>query len=564
MHHRMTRFLTILLLFFTINLSAQKAETEQAILLKSANIIDGKGNPVNKGLQILIVGDKIKKIGKKIKTPEGAKIIDCTGKTILPGLIDMHAHMYGNTGGRIEDMFDAYPPLYLAGGITTAFSPGEFDPMGSVNLREKLKNEDIIGPNYLTAGPYFDHDPSQVYWMDGDATQEKTISKFKQWKDKIDAVKIYSSIKEDQFRSVIREAKKEGLFVTGHLSSISAIAAVDMGINGLEHGIFGMSEFWPEGAEYDEMNCKLAELNIEDSVVTNLIDAIIKRGVYIDPTIVIFESLFPDFEPVTEDWMDYLSQKTQERYKRYFLNQESKNLACEQKAVQKQKEFIKALYDKGGLIVTGTDPVIVSLTPGYGLHREIENLVDLGIPPLQALKAATFNGALALRQNKIIGSVEEGKRADLVVVNGNPAEDIKDVGNTYLVIKSGEIYAPDSLRESAKGLIGGVKYSVMLDKAYEAFSEIEKYTEGLKYEDYISDKRTIDAVVLKLIIIGDIATQLPKSLKEKSSPGYWNYFESIKDFMLTDDGEKLHKTSWMFINNHLKIGKQVVKETIEN
>jgi len=507
--------ITILFFFLTINLSAQ-----QAILLKDGIIIDGIGNPAKTGQNVLIENGIITKIGLGFGLPDNTKVIDCEGKSILPGLINMHGHMYGNTGGKIENIFDAYPPLYLAGGITTVFSPGEYDPEGSIELRSKIKNKEINGPNYLTAGPYFDYDPSQIGWINGSSDEKGTLSKFKQWKNKIDAVKVYTRIKEKQFKTIIKAARKEGLFVTGHLSSISAIDAINMGINGLEHGIYGMSELSGKELSYNDTNCKLAELNVNDNLVVNLIDTIVENGVYIDPTIVVFESVFPDFKPVTDDWMDYLSTKAQKNYKKRRANLNHDNLRCEKKAVQKQKEFVKVLFDKGGQIVTGTDPVAINLIPGYGLHREIENLVKSGIPNLQAIKAATFNGAQAIRQDKSIGSIEVGKRADLVVVKGNPAINIKDIGNTELILKEGEIYFPDDLRQSVKGLIGGFTNSALLKKALNAFTDIEKYTQGMTHEDFIADYKTIDAVILKIIIIGDVAGQLPATIKNKESIRY--------------------------------------------
>lgn len=450
----MKYYILTFLLFLISSVIAQEKQPEEIILLKAANIIDGKGNPVSKNQDILIVGTTIQEIGRNINIPEDAKVIDCTGKTVLPGLNDMHAHMYGNTGGRIENMFEAYPPLYLAGGVTTAFSPGEFDPTGAVILKERIKKGEISGPHYLTAGPYFDSDDTKLNWIDGNANQAETISKFKQWKNKIDGVKVYTSISEDQFKALVKEAQKAGLFITGHLTSLSASKAIELGINGLEHGVFGMSEFWAKGDSYAEVNCKIAKLDVESELVSDLMDAIIDNKIYTDPTIVIFETLLPDFKPVSEEWWYYIDINTRLKIEKRAEIYPNSNETCDRKAIEKQKVFVKALYDKGGIIVTGTDPVSVKLIPGYGLHREIKILTETGIPNLQAIKAATYNGAVALRMDQIIGSVEVGKRADLVIVNGDPSDTIEDIGNTELVIKGGEVFYPNELRESVKGLIG--------------------------------------------------------------------------------------------------------------
>ena len=116
------------------------------------------------------------------------------------------------------------------------------------------------------------------------------------------------------------------------------------------------------------------------------------------------------------------------------------------------------MHDKGGLIVTGTDPVIPILLPGYSLHRELENLVNAGLTPLEAIQAATLNSAIATRLDAEKGSIAPGKIADLVIVDGNPDINITDIGNTVMVFKYGVPYTPELLRKSVEGLIGRAPY----------------------------------------------------------------------------------------------------------
>ena len=127
---------------------------------------------------------------------------------------------------------------------------------------------------------------------------------------------------------------------------------------------------------------------------------------------------------------------------------------CLKEALEKQSQFVKAVHDRGGLIVTGTDPVIPILLPGYSLHRELQNLVDAGLSPLEAIRAATLNAAIATQLDSQKGTIAAGKIADLVVVDGNPDEDISAIGNTCLVFKDGVPYLPEALRKSVEGQIG--------------------------------------------------------------------------------------------------------------
>jgi imidazolonepropionase-like amidohydrolase len=123
------------------------------------------------------------------------------------------------------------------------------------------------------------------------------------------------------------------------------------------------------------------------------------------------------------------------------------------RAVQKQLEFLKLVHDRGGIVVTGTDPGGKMLIPGYGIHRELQLLVQAGFTPLAAIRAATQHAAWSLGVDRDLGTVEAGKLADLVLVQGNPAADIADVGRTVAVWKAGRRFDPAELRKRAEGKI---------------------------------------------------------------------------------------------------------------
>jgi imidazolonepropionase-like amidohydrolase len=429
---------------------------EKVVALVGGTIIDGTGKPPMTGYTVLIRGERIAKVGRKVKIPKGATVLDMTGKTVIPGLIDMHGHLYERATGPQSNQFDAFPFLFLAGGVTTIRSPGDFDPKGTVALRERIKKGEAIGPRIFTAGPYFDHAPSQVEWIKGVKSPEEALEKFNQWKDKIDYVKFYTRITEPVFIAVLNAAHKAGIPATGHLNSITATRAVELGIDGLEHGIFAMSELAPKPKSGQEYFCTLAKLDLESPLVENLISSIIKNRVIIDPTIVVYQSLHPDFVPVTPDWLKYFSKEAQVYQTKLQTTPAKRNPVadkCLLEALQTQMRFVKKIYDRGGIIIAGTDPVLVTLTPGYSLHRELKNLVEAGLTPVEAINAATLVAATVLNREKDFGSIKRGKLADLVVVKGNPAKRIEDVGNTEMVFKGGVQYDPVTLRKSAEGQI---------------------------------------------------------------------------------------------------------------
>jgi len=189
-----------------------------------------------------------------------------------------------------------------------------------------------------------------------------------------------------------------------------------------------------------------------------LIQKIIKNRVYITPTIVTLTVMSKDFKPVTE-WQQYVGEDILESLLELesivHANKDYQN--CISNVLPKQYLLIKELNDRGGLIVAGTDPVVPMLIPGFGLHREMELLVEAGLSPIDAIQAATINAAEALKKQNEFGSIEIGKKANFVVVQGDPSQNINDISNTIMVIKDGIQYDPTILRESSLGKIGSEK-----------------------------------------------------------------------------------------------------------
>lgn len=446
-------FSFLIILLCTVEFVYPQCNTNSAIL-KNGLIIDGTGTEPKERWDIIVCDGKISDIGQDLSIPNNAKLIDLSGLTILPGLVDMHGHLYVNQGYSIVNQ-RAYLNLFLAGGVTTIYSPGEYDAQGTLELKKKIKNLQIHGPDILTAGPYFDHSPSQIPWIKGVNSLDELESQFNLWKDSIDGIKVYTSITEAELRRLIFLADQFDLPVTGHLSSITASKAIDIGIDGLEHGIIGMPEFFAGDFNPESIACQESMFDFTDPIIESLIQKIVENRVYITPTIVTLKVMANDFEPVTE-WQQYVDddilKPILELESIVRANTDIQN--CISNALSKQNLLLKEINDRGGLIVTGTDPVVPMLTPGFGLHREMKLLVEAGLSPMDAIQAATLNAAEALRKQNEFGSIEIGKKANFVVVQGDPSKNISDIGNTIMVIKDGIQYAPAILRESSLGVIG--------------------------------------------------------------------------------------------------------------
>ncbi len=426
---------------------------ERVIALVGATVIDGTGAPPMPDQTILIEGERIAAVGRDLVVPDNAIVIDVTGNAVIPGLIDMHGHMYALR----SNQFEAYPRLFLAGGVTTAFSPGDFDPAGMTALRDAIARGEVVGTRIFTAGPYFDHAPSIVPWIEGVSSAAAALDKFAEWRDRIDAVKVYASITEQEVAGLITAAHEAGLFVTGHLGGIPTRRAVALGIDGLEHGIFAIAELSSHGptAPINDQYCALAELDLTSPIVDSVISDIVRHGVYVTPTIVTMQAMHPEFDPVVADWERYLSDDMRAVLAERAEFLDARGAECLGRAVEKQLAFVGQLHRRGGVVLVGTDPVTPELLPGFALHRELQNLVAAGLTPLEAITAATANAAAALGRDEELGTIAPGRWADLVVVDGDPSMEIGSVSNIRLVLKAGDQYDPTALRQSVVGTISG-------------------------------------------------------------------------------------------------------------
>lgn len=426
---------------------------EPPIAIVNARLVDGTGAPARTGCTVLIRGDRFAAVGPGVAVPAGATVIDGTGTTLVPGLFDTHGHCFTVDG---KDQYEAYPLLFLAGGVTTTFSPGEMDPAAAYALRERLAKNEQPGARLMTAGPYFEKGKSDLAWLRGYGDEKEALAWLAEHGPRIDGVKLLQQITDAECKAILDDAHRRGLRVTGHLDSITARRAIELGIDRLEHGLFAMSDFSPGQKEWSEKFRGLADLDLQSEAVQSLVDLIVQRRVALSATTASFEEFVPGYVPVTPDWEKYLSPDQRRLQKARLLRVQAlpkERFGWLATAVQKQLAFLKLVHDRGGIVVTGTDPGGKMLIPGFGLHRELLLLVQGGFTPLAALRAATLHAAMALGVDKDLGTIEAGKIADLVMVTGHPDEDIRAIANTKIVWKAGTQFDPAKLRAAAEGKI---------------------------------------------------------------------------------------------------------------
>lgn len=448
-----------------------------SVVLRHVRVIDGTGAPAADDQAIVIADGKIQSITADgaAKVPPGAQTIDLAGRTVMPGLVGMHDHMfypspYGE-GGRVagaptsyNEMDVSFPRLYLAGGVTTIRTTGTVEPYTDLQLKMEIDKGLLVGPNMFVTGPYLEgagnNGMVQMHWLSGPEDATRTVNF---WADEgVHDYKAYMHITRAELAAAVKAAHARGLKVTGHLCAVGFTEAANIGIDDLEHGLPVDTEFDP-GKEPDvcpggmsaPTGPVIAALDLQSAPVQNMLHTLIAKHVALTSTLPVFE---PD-RSAAPRILDALSP--QSRYD--FLQANSGRGrsggagrgAQSQAILKKEEEFEHMFVKAGGTLLAGLDPTgYGGVVAGFGDQREVELLTQAGFTPLEAIHIATENGANFLGVGDRIGTLKPGKQADLMVVRGNPDQDISNIEHVETVFKNGVGYDPAKLIESVKGQVG--------------------------------------------------------------------------------------------------------------
>ena len=445
--------------------SARAQGTEfdaDTLLIRGGWLFDGVNGTRRPNAGILVQEGKIIAVDL-LASPQhigDATVVEVSdSETILPGFIDLHAHYNFDLvdNGRVEEVVHN-GAIFLANGVTSTWSAGEFYPERVIAQRDLIEAGEAIGPRLFASGPYFGAFRCEyqvkvaadecVGWPN-DITEDEIRGEVDKWATQgVVSLKIKQATPAEA-KIVIDQAKLNGMTTTGHLGNynveydVSTRDAILMGIDRIEHQLtlaLGIDD--PRSAETPEM-----------------VELMIEHQVYYDANLQMYGGVNLRREHPTEMiWVDEVKYFTP--YAQMLLKKrgppgpESSVEEYSQRLVE-----LMALYEAGGanLLVVGTDePVYTNLLPGFAYQRELLAMTYAGISTIDVLKAATINGAAALGVADKLGSVEPGKLADLVVVKGNPLEDIKAARDIRFVVKNGKMHDPKLLLLSAEGMIGPV------------------------------------------------------------------------------------------------------------
>ena len=434
------------------------------VAITNTTVIDGSGNDIKYDQTLILKDGHIQEIGNAtaIEIPKNALQIDGKGKTVIPGLVMLHEHLFYSKPFEnwfsVGQMTFTFPRLYLAGGVTTMRTAGGIEPQTDLNVKKWISEGKMTGPKMDVTGPFIEREGYEIPELGFISGTEEVSKIVNYWADKgITSFKVYNFITKEDLRVCIEEAHKRGLKVTGHLCSLTYREASDLGIDNLEHGFMVSSDF-VDGKEEEKCNPfeaykALSELSVDDPKIDSLIKLLIKNNTTITTTPVVFEP-YTGHEIVPggglEALVPQLQEKVKSRYERGLNKDSISSLLFE-----KNLKWLKRFNDQGGLLVAGTDPTGAGRTiAGYANQRTVEILVEAGFSVAEAIKICTLNGAVFLEKQDEIGTLEKGKKADLILLHGDLTKNIRNIRNMEIVFKEGVGFDSVKLFKSVQGKVG--------------------------------------------------------------------------------------------------------------
>jgi len=479
-----TSRLVLLAVLAGLAASARTAEHDAAsylalhagsVALRHVEVIDGTGAAPRADQTVIIADGRIAAAGPAASTaiPGGTQVLDYPGFALLPGLVGMHDHLFytasrdtqRNSPGGLEPGFVvneiAYsaPRLYLAAGVTTLRTTGSIEPYADLKVRARIESGAMPGPHLDLTAPYLEGAGTFFAQMHELAGPEEATKFVDYWAATgMTSFKGYMNITRAELAAAAAAAHRHGLKLTAHLCSVSWPEAVAAGVDDLEHGpVYTDSEF-VTGRQSDKCpersSSSWVGKSAGDADVTRLIRLLVEHRVAVTSTLPVFELTVPGRAPVQARTLEAMSADARSNYLTYRAQLDPADRVPAQ-LFRTEMDFEHAFAAAGGLLLTGPDPTGAGgVLPGFGDQRGIELLVEAGFTPLEAIRIGTENGARFLGRERDIGTIAAGKRADLVLVHGDPAAHIADIENVAVVFKDGQGYDPVRLVESVRGQVG--------------------------------------------------------------------------------------------------------------
>ncbi len=417
---------------------------DKALLIKDANVVDVVNKKVLKGYDVLISDKKIIKVAERINPPKNSRVVNAKGKTLIPGLWDMHGHVSKTQGFN-----------YLAAGVTSIRDIGN-SPENIENV-EKLWGGSYLGTHLYKSG-FID---KQSEYSAGNGI---TVNSLQEAKDAVDwyadrgyiQIKTYSSMDPAWMKELADHIHKRGLRLSGHIPAfMSAEQAVEAGFDEIQHINMLFLNFLGgdkidtrQRLRFSLIGEKAKDLDLNSKEVQDFVQMLADKGIEVDLTVSTFNSLLlsrdRQIDPEYAAIADHLPPLFQRGLKTATMKIDSPEMDASYKAAgDALLKMTKLLFDKGVPIIPGTD-----MFTGFTLMRELELYAKAGIPTIDVLRIGSLESARVVGKADHTGSITEGKYADLVLIDGDPVKDMADLRKAALVIKGDEAYQPEKIYQA--------------------------------------------------------------------------------------------------------------------
>jgi adenine deaminase len=454
--------LLITILIWSVYLCSY-AQTNELIFVH-VTVIDATGNPPKLDMTVLIRGNRIATIKKTDSSDshENAQVIDATGKFLIPGLWDSHVHLFNHI--TLGPPNEYYFPLFVANGITSVRDMWvKIDEIQQVQKwRNAVEQNELIAPRIEAVGTMVDGE--NPIWENSDTVAD--AEEAREMVDKIkaagiDFVKVYWNLSRDEFLSIADEAKKQKIPFEGHVPfAVRADDASDAGQASIEH----LTEI-PMTCSNDEEKLRAVDPEIwnvsYDQKLVNSYDSkkcsdlfahFVKNGTWQCPTLVMYYKIAGNEADMRNDpRLKYIPANEREKWKSFItnLNQRSREqIEYGKNQWNLDMKLVTEMYHAGVNFIAGTDVSIDNsyIYPGFSLHDELSHFVEAGFSPMEAIQSATRNAAKFMGKLDTLGTLEEGKIADMVLLDANPLEDISNTRKINAVIFNGRIFDKEAIQ----------------------------------------------------------------------------------------------------------------------
>ena len=456
--------LFLLVCLLPVGLFAQQGDNnrQKALVFTHVTVIDATGAPAKPDMTVVVRGDRIEALGKtaNLDTPENAHVVDATDKFLIPGLWDMHIHPLDEKD---------YLALFIANGVTgVRVMRGE--PVHH-KWRQEISSGKLIGPRMVIASPLLggSNTTRGFVVVSNEEEGRQVVRKVK--KEGADFIKVYSYLPRDAYFAIADEAKKQGIPFAGHVPfSVSAAETSDAGQQSAEHYYFVLLACSTEGEEELKKKIKetvdtdpfslphvrarikiLADITYSEKKAVELFARFVKNSTWVCPTLIVWHGLsFRDEEDLANDpRLKYMPLSTKDSWKNdvHVAWVTGEGRADHKKLCEKHLAIVGAMRRAGVGLLAGTDTPFPYCFPGFGLHDELALFVQSGLSPMEALQTATYNPAKCFGKLDSMGTIEQGKIADLVLLDADPLQDISNTQKIAAVVVGGKIFDKTALQK---------------------------------------------------------------------------------------------------------------------